>query len=118
MQIKFLTIYHDFDDVEYSKREAQDSLLYMWMRSLQLQRIKFISAAKVEFKEYSLLEYPNQEKARKEIWNAYGHKDRRSKNKIVWRWSGIEYDDFEAFYAKVAEQKRLMELTITPEDYP
>ena len=30
MQIKFLDLYHNFDDADYSKAKAQDSLLYMY----------------------------------------------------------------------------------------
>ena len=116
MQIKFLTLYHDFDDESTSKRYAQDSLIYMWQRSIQLQQVKFISSAMVDFKDYNILEYPDQAKARKEIWNAYGHKDKYSKHKQVWRWCGREYTDFEAFYSIIAEQKRFMELTITVND--
>lgn len=116
MQIKFLTIYHEFDDAEYSKRFAQDSLIYMWQRSVQTQQVKFISYAKVEFKDYNILEYADQERARREVHQAYGHKDRASNNKQVWRWCGNTYTDFDIFYNKLAEQKRFMELTITVED--
>lgn len=116
MQIKFLTIYHDFDDEATSKRYAQDSLIYMWQRSVQTQQVKFISSARVDFKDYSIIEYPNQEKARREIYQAYGHKDKSSNSKQVWRWGGETYTDFEVFYNKIAEQKRFMELTITVED--
>ena len=116
MQIKFLTIYHEFDDVEYSKRFAQDSLIYMWQRSVQTQQVKFISSAKVEFKDYNILEYADQERARREVQQAYGHKDKASGNKQVWRWGGDTYTDFDLFYNKLAEQKRFMELTITVED--
>ena len=113
MQIKFLTIYHDFDDIELSRRYAQDSLIYMWQRSVQLQQVKFISSATVDFKDYNILEYPDQAKAKREIWTAYYHKD---KHKQVWRWGGVEYTDFETFYSVIAEQKRFMELTITVKD--
>lgn len=116
MQIKFLTLYHAFDDENTSKRYAQDSLIHMWQRSVQLQRVKFISSATVDFKDYSIFDYPDQTKARKEIWNAYEYKDKQSTGKQVWRWAGEEYTDFENFYSKVAEQKRLMELTITVKD--
>ena len=47
MHIKFLTLYHNFDDPEHSKHYAQDSLLYMWRRAIQLQQVKTISVAKV-----------------------------------------------------------------------
>ena len=69
-----------------------------------------------EFKEYSFFDYPDQEKAKREIHQAYGHKDKASNYKQVWRWCGKTYTDFEIFYNKLAEQKRFMELTITVED--
>ena len=117
MQIKFLTIYHDFGDSEHDKRYAQDSLLYMWQRAVQLQQVKLISSAKVEFKDYSFFDYPDQEKAKKEISNAYGHKlKNKSGGGIIYRWCGEEYSDLDIIYKALAEQKRFMELTITVED--
>ena len=117
MQIKFLTLYHDFDNVEYSRCEAQDSLLYMWMRSLQLKQIKFISSAEVEFNEYSFFDYPDQEKAKREIQNAYGNK-RKKKDGGGWEyyWCGVQYPDLDTIYEALSKQKRFMELTITVED--
>lgn len=117
MQIKFLTLYHDFDNVEYSKCEAQDSLLYMWMRSLQLKQVKFIPSAKVEFKEYSFFDYPDQEKAKREIQNAYGNKRKKKDGGgIDYYWAGTHYPDLESFYRALAEQKKFMELIITVDD--
>lgn len=117
MQIKFLNLYHNFDDVEYSKREAQDSLLYMWQRSLQLRQIKFISSAKVEFKDYSFFDYPDQEKAKREISNVYGHKRKKHEGGgVEYWWCETRYPDLETLYTALAEQKRFMELTITVED--
>lgn len=117
MQIKFLTLYHDFDDTEHSKHYAQDSLLYMWRRSLQLKQIKFIPTAKVEFKDYSFFDYPDQEKAKKEIHNAYGkkHKNKDGGGTEYW-WCCERYYDLDTLYNALAEQKRFMELTITVED--
>lgn len=117
MQIKFLTIYHEFEDTDYSKREAQDRLLYMWMRSLQLKNIKFISKAQVEFKDYSVKEYPNQDKAKREVHIAYGHKLKKSEGGgFVYRWGGDEYTNLDSIYNALAEQKRFMELIITVDD--
>lgn len=118
MQIKFLTLYHDFEDPEYGKNEAQDTLLYMWQRSLQLGNIKYISTAKVEFKEYSFFDYPDQEKAKREIQNAYGNK-RKKRNGGGWEyyWCGTQYPDLDTIYEALSKQKRFMELIITPEDY-
>ena len=117
MQIKFLTLYHDFNDLELSLHYAQDSLLYMWQRSAQLKQVKFISSAKVEFKEYSFFDYPDQEKAKLEISNAYGHKRKKKDGGgIVYRWAGDEYLDLDSIYEALAEQKKFMELTITVDD--
>lgn len=116
MRFKFLTLYHNFDNDEYSKIRAQDSLLYMWQRSLQLRNMKFISTAKVEFKEYSFFEYPDSAKAIKEIKASYGHKNKQTKEIEYW-WGGKQYPSFDALYSALAEQKRFMELTITTEDY-
>lgn len=117
MQIKFLTLYHAFDNMEYSLRNAQDNLLYMWQRSSQLKQIKFIRSAKVEFKEYSFFDYPDQEKARREISDAYGHKlKKKDGGGIVYHWAGTEYPDLDSIYKALAEQKRFMELIITVDD--
>ena len=117
MQIKFLTLYHDFDDESTSKRYAQDSLIYMWQRSIQLKQIKFIPTAKVEFKEYSFFDYPDQEKVKREISNAYGHKlKKKDGGGVVYRWAGDEYPDLDSIYKALAEQKKLMELIITVDD--
>ena len=117
MQIKFLTIYHDFGNPEYNKINTQDTLLYMWQRSIQLKQINFISSAKVEFKDYSFFDYPDQEKAKREIQNAYGNK-RKKKDGGGWEyyWCGEQYPDLATLYDALAEQKRFMELTITVED--
>lgn len=117
MQIKFLTLYHDFEDPEYGKHEAQDTLLYMWKRSLQLGNIKFISAAKVEFKEYAFFDYPDQEKAKKEIHNAYGQEcKKKDGGGYEYWWCGEQYPDLDSIYKALAEQKRFMELVITVKD--
>lgn len=117
MQIKFLTLYHDFEDREHSLYYAQDNLLYMWQRSIQLKQIKFISSAKVEFKEYSFFDYPDQEKAKREIQNAYGSK-RKKKDGGGWEyyWCGTQYPDLDTIYEALSKQKRFMELTITVND--
>ena len=117
MQIKFLNLYHDFDDTGYSKTNAQESLLYMWQRSIQLKQVKFIPSAKVEFRDYSFFDYPNQEKAKREIQNAYGNKRKKKDGSdIEYRWCGTRYPDLDTLYKALAEEKRFMELTITTED--
>ena len=117
MQIKFLTLYHNFDDRERNLCSAQDSLLYMWQRSIQLKQIKFIPTAKVEFKEYSFFDYPDQEKAKREINSAYGHKRKKKDGGgFEYWWAGEQYPDLDSIYKALAEQKRFMELIITVED--
>lgn len=118
MQIRFLDLYQDFDDTEYSKMQAQESLLYLWQRALQLKQIKFIPAAKVEFKDYSFFDYPDQEKAKREIHNAYSHKcKKKDGGDYEYWWCGRQYPDLNTIYNALAEQKRFMELIITVEDY-
>lgn len=120
MQIKFLTLYHNFNlenNPDYGKYDAQDTLLYMWQRSIQQGFTKFISAAKVEFKEYSFFDYPNQNKAKNEIIRAYGKKRKKKDGGgYEYWWCGEQYPDLDTLYAALAEQKRFMELTITVED--
>jgi hypothetical protein len=117
MQITFLTLYHDFNDHERSLQDAQDSLLYMWQRSIQLKNVKFIRAAKVEFKDYNFFEYPDQVRARREIQNSYGHKlKKKDGGGYEYYWCGTQYPDLETIYKALSEQKRFMELTITVED--
>ena len=118
MQIKFLTLYHAFENVEQNLASAQDSLLYMWQRSLQLKNIKFIPEAKVEFRDYSFFEYPDQEKAKKEVSQAYGSSNskRRNSKAMEYWWCGTLYTDLDILYNELAEQKRFMELVITIND--
>lgn len=117
MQIKFLTLYHNFEDSESSIHQAQDSLLYKWQRSLQLRQIKFISSAKVEFKDYSFFDYPNIENAKQKISQTYGHKRKKKDGGgIEYYWAGTQYTDLDSIYNALAEQKRFMELIITTED--
>ena len=114
MQIKFLTIYHDLADTEDAKSNAQYSLLSMWQKSLLLQNIGFIESARVEFKNYSLLDYPNQERAKQEVDTAFKYQAKKN-GPIEYWWGGEQYDDLEDLYKALAEEKRLMELTITLE---
>jgi hypothetical protein len=113
MQIKFLTLYHNFSDKESNFLSAQDSLLTMWRNAVYSQSVPFIPAAKVEFKDYSFFEYPDQEKAKAEIKRAYGSKSKCIKNGVTqYWWCGRQYPDLDTLYNALAEQKRFMELTI------
>ena len=117
MQIKFLTLYHNFSDKEQNLAEAQRSLLSMWENAIFNSYVKFIPTAKVEFNDYSFFDYPDQEKAKAEIKRAYGSKSKRFKNSdIQYWWAGMQYLDLDTLYSALAEQKRFMELVITVED--
>ena len=116
MQIKFLTLYHNLKDEDYNKSLAQSELLSMWQRSITQRNIKFINKAAVIFQVYSFIDYPNQERLINEIKTAYGHRDKKTKAVEYW-WGGKQYPDFDTLFKALAEQKRLMELTITVEDY-
>ena len=118
MQIKFLTLYHNFSDKEHNLAEAQQSLLTMWQNAVFNRHIKFIPEAKVEFSDYSFFEYPDQVKAKAEIHRAYGLKSKRVKNygEVQYWWAGERYPNLDTLYNALAEQKRFMELTITVEE--
>ena len=117
MQIKFLTLYHNFSDQEKNLADAQRDLLSMWQRAIFDCNVPFIPNAKVEFKDYSFFDYPDQEKAKAEIKRAYGSESKRFKNSdIQYWWAGMQYLDLDTLYNALAEQKRFMELVITMED--
>ena len=116
MQFKFLTLYHNFSNEEKNLVEAQRSLLSVWQNAVFEGKIKFTPKATVEFKAYSFFEYPDSNKAIKEIKASYGHKNKQTKEIEYW-WGGKQYPSFDALYSALAEQKRFMELTITTEDY-
>lgn len=116
MQIKYLTLYHNFANNDCGQIQAQCSLLSAWQRSAQLRNIKLISMAKIEFKDYSLFDYPDQDRAKREINNAYGRENKKTDTIEYW-WSGEQYLDFETLYKALAEQKRFMELTVEVEKW-
>ncbi len=115
MQIKFLTIYgspiHGVGSLN-----AQYDLLGFWRQSIMNDQVKPIKAAKVEFKEYSFFDYPDQEKLSKEIkksiYSGYNHLH----NKQFWQYAGKCYYIFEELYNDLAETHHLVELVITVEE--
>ena len=109
MQIKFLTMFNAFGEYEINKSFAQIDLLAQWQRSIHTCNIKFIDRASIEFKDYDFSDYEDKARVKKEIKNAYKYKD--------FVFDGVLYGDLESLYNALAEQKRLMELTITVEDY-
>jgi hypothetical protein len=111
MQIKFLTLYHNFSDLEKNLADAQRTLLRFWDTAIFNSQVPFIPNAKVTFKDYSFFEYTDQEKAKKEISQAYGKKIKNGGGIQYW-WAGEQYHDLDTLYNALAEQKRFMELTI------
>lgn len=110
MQIKFLNIY-DCRDIE--RCQVQYELLEFWQNAIVHDQINFINSALIEFKEYSLEEYPDQEKLCKEI----NYKTNYHLNgQQFWQALGKRYDVFEDLYNDLAKGHRLMELTITVEE--
>lgn len=114
MVISFLNIYNG----NYDERlQVQWELLEFWKQSIVADQLDFIHSAKVEFKDYSMLEYPNQERARLEVSNARVHKiNKAGAVQIYWEWAGKRYLDFDELYKDIAVEHRLMELTITTEE--
>ena len=115
MQIKFLTLYHNFKDEEKNLADAQRSLLSMWQKAIFEGKIKFTPKAAAEFKAYSFFDYPDSTKAIEEIKASYGHKNKQTKEIEYW-WGGKQYPSFDTLFKALAEQKRLMELAITVEN--
>jgi hypothetical protein len=97
MQIKFL--------VGRSPKEnpviAQAALLEQWYNSIENNQIKFIKTATINFIDYDISDYPDQDKI---------------KNAIIDSLDCSE-EAFEDTYNAVAESTRIMELIITLEDY-
>jgi hypothetical protein len=114
MQIKFLNIY-DYYDIEPS--QVQYELLDFWRQSIVRDQINFIYKAKIEFKDYSFMEYPDQEKLIKQLQkNIVSGYDADIESQF-WVIGKKRYISFEELYNYLAKTHRLMELTITPEDY-
>lgn len=111
MQIKFLTLYHNFSNQEKNLGEAQRSLLCFWESAIYDCQVPFIPNAKVSFIDYSFFDYPDQEKAKKEVKRAYGKQVKKGSPIEYW-WAGEQYPDLDTLYTALAKQKRFMELTI------
>lgn len=113
MVIKFLNIY-DYYDTEIM--QVQYELLDFWRLAIVRDQINFIHSAKVDFKDYTFVEYPDQEKLtnelRKNIVSGY---DAHTKSHF-WVINKKQYNDFEELYNDLAKTHHLMELTITLED--
>jgi hypothetical protein len=112
MQIKFLTIY-GLPGEGGGHVEAQYNLLNYWQRSLIKCRVLPVKQASIEFNDYALAEYYNQEKLANEINHKTSY---HFDGKQFWQAMGKRYDLFKDLYNDLAKTHRLMELVITVEN--
>ena len=114
MVITFLNIYnYNYDE----RLQVQWELLEFWKQSIVTDQIDFIHSAKVEFKDYSMYEYPDQVRSRREVSNACVHKiNKAGAVSIYWEWAGKRYYSLDKLYEDISVEHRLMELTITVEE--
>lgn len=110
MVIKFLTIY-DYFDTEIC--QVQHELLEFWQNAIVYDQVPFITKAIIEFTEYALPDYPDQEKLNKEINNKTSY---HLGNLQFWQALGKLYTSFDELYTELANTHRLMELSITIEE--
>ncbi len=97
MQIKFLT----GRDPKADQIVAQADLLQQWYKSIENSQIKFIKNANIEFIDYDISDYPDQDKIKKAIMTSCGYTEAR----------------YLEMYDSIAERIRVMELVITTENY-
>lgn len=114
MQIKFLTLYGQPIYAE-SMVDAQCRLLSFWQRSLENSQVKPIRTASIEFSDYAFIEYYDQEKLLNTIDKSVGRN--YNTNTPCWYANGKRYEYLESLYEDLSSDNRLMELTITTEDY-
>lgn len=114
MHIKFLNIY-DYYDTEVM--QVQYELLDFWRLAIVRDQINFIHKAKVEFKDYTFAEYPDQEKLIKELRKSVVSGYDAHTESHFWIVNRKQYSNFEELYDDLAKTHHLMELIITPEDY-
>ena len=110
MVIKFLTIYDCFDT---ESCQAQHELLGFWQNAIVYDQVPFVTKAIIEFTEYALPDYPDQEKLNKEINNKTSYHLGTSQ---FWQALGKLYTSFDELYTELANTHRLMELSITIEE--
>ena len=102
MQIKFKTAY----PINTSPIVAQTDLLGQWSKSCEADQIKFIKQAVVEFTDYDMREYPNQIQLKKEYATYLSTFN-----------SDYSDENVNRCFKEFAKKFRILELTITPEDY-
>ena len=102
MLIKFKTAY----SVNANLYIAQRALLEQWANAITNSQINYINKAKIEFVEYNLLDYPDQDQLLKEYTTYFSSFSPNWENK----------EAVEAAYKEFSNNYRLLELVITLED--
>ena len=106
MKYTFLAVYHEFDDPIYTMRIAQDLVLEEWRTNLEHMKVPYISDAKVSFKTYSFLKYPDQEFlkdwVRANFTSSFGD----------LCFAGKVYENIYELIACLDKEKKLIELTV------
>ena len=110
MIIKFLTIY---DDSDTEICQAQHELLEFLQNAIVYDQVPFINKAIIEFTEYTLPDYPDQEKLNKEIHNKTSY---HLGTLQFWQALGKLYTSFDELYTDLANTHKLMELSISIEE--
>ena len=114
MQIKFLNIYNYYDT---ELLQVQYELLEFWQQGIIRDQINFIHKAKVEFKDYTFAEYPDQEKLIQQLQKNIASGYDADIESHFWVIGKKRYTSFEELYNDLAKTHQLMELVITVEDY-
>lgn len=115
MQIKFLTLYNNLDNSERNLAAAQQDLLADWWKAIDNSNLKFLPEAKISFKDYSLSDFYDKDKAKQYITRCYGNKDLAAPPDS-YCFKGKCYTGLAALYEVLSKQKRFMELIIEVED--
>lgn len=113
MQIKFLNIYN-YHDIE--RCQVQYELLEFWQNAIVYDQIDFIHYAKVEFKNYSFTDYPDQNKLKYELYKSTVSGYDSHTESEFWFADKKCYTNFEELYNDLVKTHHLMELVITIDD--
>ena len=110
MKYTFLAVYHEFDDPIYTMRLAQDFVLEEWRTNLEHGKVPYISDAKVSFKTYSFLKYPDQELLKNWVLANFTS----SFGDLCF--AGKVYENIYELIACLDKEKKLIELTVEVEE--
>ena len=106
MKYTFLAVYHEFDDPIYTMRLAQDLVLEEWRAHLEHGKVPYIPDAKVSFKTYSFLKYPDHELLKNLVLANFTS----SFGDLCF--SGKVYENIYELIACLDKEKKLIELTV------